>query len=471
MKKQLTIFLLVSLLYHSPRLWGQAYRLEVTLKGIAGNTSCVLGHYNYSNQQFLAKDTARADANGRMVFEGKTPLPGGLYLVLLPGNSKWVELVYSGQETSFSVETDTASIIKSMKVKNSPENELFYAYQTTLRSTMDSIEAINVFKKRLEKDQNAQKDLSERMARFQKDFTDYRNDLFKKHPNSFTIKVLRASFDPEIPTPPANTDSLWTYRYYKSHYWDNFDFSDERLLRTPFIQAKVDRYLRDLVVQTPDSIIRDAELLINKPKINANLRKYLIFYITSQYESPKIVGTEAVFVHMAEKYYLGGQMELSEDGLRRIRERVTTMKPTLVTKMIPNASFTEFSKKPISIHEVKADYTVLYFYSPSCGHCKESAPKLREFYNSYKQKGVKVLAVAIDGQASDWEKFVNNYKLNDMLNGFDPQNRINYRAQFDVLTTPMVFILDKNKKILGRRIPTEELGAFMDFQFKKSPTN
>jgi thiol-disulfide isomerase/thioredoxin len=174
---------------------------------------------------------------------------------------------------------------------------------------------------------------------------------------------------------------------------------------------------------------------------------------------------------MAEKYYLGGQMELSEDGLRRIRERVTTMKPTLVTKMIPNASFTEFSKKPISIHEVKADYTVLYFYSPSCGHCKESAPKLREFYNSYKQKGVKVLAVAIDGQASDWEKFVNNYKLNDMLNGFDPQNRINYRAQFDVLTTPMVFILDKNKKILGRRIPTEELGAFMDFQFKKSPTN
>ena len=78
----------------------QGYRIEATLAGLR-DTSCILGHYNYSGQQFIAKDTVRADATGRMVFEGRENLPGGLYLILLPGQQKLVQIVYSGKETNF----------------------------------------------------------------------------------------------------------------------------------------------------------------------------------------------------------------------------------------------------------------------------------------------------------------------------------------------------------------------------------
>ncbi len=77
-----------------------------------------------------------------MVFEGKTNLPGGLYLLLLPGNQKWIEFVYSGKETNFSMETDTADIVGTMKVNGSKENELFYAYQKELKSRVKEIEVL-----------------------------------------------------------------------------------------------------------------------------------------------------------------------------------------------------------------------------------------------------------------------------------------------------------------------------------------
>lgn len=186
----------------------QGYRIEATLKGLK-DTSCILGHWSYNYKQFIAKDTARADASGRMVFEGNTPLPGGLYLVLLPGQRSWIELIYSGRETNFSFVADTAKIVKSMVVKGSKENEIFYAYQNELRRLMEG-----------------------GGADAQKQFTDYQKQFLKEQAGTFTAKLLKASMEPEIPAAPklpnGKSDSTWVFNYYKAHYWDGFDFTDRK---------------------------------------------------------------------------------------------------------------------------------------------------------------------------------------------------------------------------------------------------
>ena len=61
---------------------------------------------------------------------------------------------------------------------------------------------------------------------------------------------------------------------YKQHYFDSFDFADERLLRTPIYHSRVNAYIKNLTLQMPDSITLTADYLIDKAKPNKETYKY-----------------------------------------------------------------------------------------------------------------------------------------------------------------------------------------------------
>mgnify|MGYP000896080447 FL=1 len=433
------------------------YEIEVTLKGLR-DTSCILGHYNYSRSAFIARDTARADAEGRMVFRGDS-LPGGIYLVVLPGNAKWAELIYSGKEKRFSLSSDTTDIIRNMVVSGSRENQFFYDFQQTMERNMGEIARLSKA--------NPQDPAIEKLR---KETEEYRKNAIAQNPDLLVSKFLKAIQVPEIPPAPklpnGREDSVWVFNYYKTHYWDNIDFNDDRLLRTPIMQNKMEQYVKNLIVQHPDSLIREADALIARSQ-NKEFRHFLIRYFATEYENPKTVGTEGVFVHMAEKYYLGGEISLSEDGKRRIADRVRVLKPLLVNRKFPDAALWNEQKQPFNLSKIPAEYLVVFFYSPTCGHCKESAPKLVEFYEQFKSQGVKVAAIATESSEEEWKKFISEQKIGGMINGYDFSGQIDYREQFDVLATPTIYILDKEKRIIARKMPVEQLGDFLNFYKRK----
>lgn len=434
------------------------YEIEVTMKGLR-DTTCILGHYNLKGNSFVSKDTARADAHGKMVFKGDS-LPGGIYLVVLPGNSKWAELVYSGSETRFSLSTDTTDIISAMTVSGSEENQFYYEFRQTMEAKMQELAKVSKANPN-----------SPEAAKIRKEIEEYQKGLISKRPDLLTSKFLKAVQTIDIPPVPklpnGRDDSTWVFNYYKNHYWDNLDLNDDRMLRTPILQGKMDQYVQNLVVQQVDSLIKEADALIARSH-NKDFRQFLIRYFASEYENPKTVGTEGVFVHMAEKYYLSGEMSLSEDGRKRISERVKVLKPLLVNKTFPPLTLWDPQKKPFSLKDIPADYTVVFFYSPTCGHCRDSAPGLMSFYEKNKAQGVKVIAVATENSDEEWKKFIENQKTTALQNGYDYSGQIDFRNQFDVLSTPTIYILDKQKRIIARKMPVEQLDDFLSFYKRKT---
>jgi len=443
------------------------HRISAHIKGLA-NQKAYLAHF-YGPTQFMPRDTAQADAEGRLVFDGAKSLPGGLYMVVV--NSKpMLQLVIGEQEFSF--EADTLDIIGSMKVTGSRENTLFYDYQKYLSKKYGDIA-------KLRQQAGANPAATKQVAELQKEIDTYRKDFLSKNAGTLTAKLFNAASDPEVPTAPklpnGRPDSVWVFNYYKSHFLDGFDFSDERMVRTPFLQQKLERYLKELTVQTVDSLIPAADYLVNKAKANKDVLSYTIWFVTNQYEQQKtVLNTEGLFVHMAEKYWLTGVMPLNDTATRKdIRERVRILKPLLAGKVLPNLALQDTLGRVRSLHDIKADYTVVFFYSPECGHCRESAPKLRKFYEANKAKGLQIYAVAIDQKPEDWKKFIREFKIGNMVNVYGPSAPISYRDRYDVYSTPTVYILDKNKKILARRLPVEDLEGYLDFlqrqQVRKSP--
>lgn len=441
--------------------YAQGYRIEATIKGMR-DSSFVIGHYNRNASQFVPKDTAKADVSGKVVFEGKTALPGGLYVILFPGNQKMIELIYSGKETNFALEADTADVNTSLKITGSKENELFYDYRKELAKGSKEIEALG---------KQPTPENQARIRTIQEGFGTYRKKLLSENTGSFTAQLLKMSADPEIPTAPklanGKTDSMWVFNYYKAHYWDAFDFSDPRIMNTPFLEPKMERYFKNLVVQVPDSIIKDADLIVKKVSVNKDLKAWTVYYITNQYENPKTVGTEAVWVYMANKYYLSGEMGVSEDVKKRIAEKVATMKDLLVNKTFPALTLTDPTGKKVSVQAIDANYTVLFFFAPTCGHCKEASPVLKAFYDKNKANGIKVMAISTEHNIEEWKSFVKTYHLEELINGYDALNQIDFNRKFDVVTTPTIYILDKNKKIIARKMPVEQIEDFLNYYQNK----
>jgi thiol-disulfide isomerase/thioredoxin len=116
-----------------------------------------------------------------------------------------------------------------------------------------------------------------------------------------------------------------------------------------------------------------------------------------------------------------------------------------------------------TLYSVTSKYTVLVFWAADCGHCQTEVPKLNENLKAIKGKiDVKVYAVQTkDDLFNDWRKFIIEKKLNDFVNVFDPIHLNNLKERFDIYSTPVIYVLDKDKKIKAKRLGADQVVDFL----------
>ncbi len=453
----------------------EGYRIEGRIRGLR-DTTAVLAHY-FGYNQYIPKDTARLDSAGRFIFSGKN-LPGGLYLVITPKNRR-LELILFGDSANvskpvtprFTFDTDTVGLVAQMKITGSPDNEAFYANQQQMLSFSDEAKGIEL-QMRFRNDEISKLSLRREMTELQRKARIHQQQFLAKKSTPVVSKLLRMMADPDVPAAPEKAndkiDSTFRYRYYKAHFWDNIDFADERLVRTPIFQRKIDRYLQEMTTPVTDSLVRSADLIVNKARANREVLSYAIWYITSQYERPRVMGTDGVFVHMAESYYFSGVMPATDSiTVSTIRKRVETVKPLLVGKAFPALSVSDTLRQLVDFKSVKSDFTVLFFYDPTCVHCRESMPQLAKFAQDSTAKNVQFCAIAVDNSPDAWQKFIREFGIQRWVNGYDFTFRNDYRRQYDVIKTPTVYVLDKDRTIIARALPAEQVADFIQFQQRK----
>lgn len=450
------------------------YNIKITVKGLKEGSTCILANY-YGDKQYI-KDSAIVGAKGELIFQGKEKFPEGIYLLVPPSKRYFDFVMDAGQ--NFSLETDTTDLIKNMKVKGSEENKFFYDYQAFMASKQKEIEPLQVLYKKTKNNKDSSKLLQDKIAVIDKEVKDYKLTFIKSNPKSFVSKLFKAMEEPEIPEAPllANglKDTTFAYRYYKAHFFDNLDFSDERLLRTPIFHNKIKQYMDKLTPQTPDSINVSTDYLIGKAQANKEVFKYVVYWLTYTYESSNIMGMDAVFVHLVEKYYVTKQAYwVDSTQLYKITNRAYTLKPLLLGKNAPAINMQDSTGKYISLYDVKSKYTILIFWDHGCGHCKKEVPKLADLYHkSLKAKGVEVYAIETEDKPDDWKKFIIENKL-DWINVHQPDQyqRAVTKKIYDIYSTPVIYLLDEKKIIKAKRIDVEQLDNFIDMLEKEKLRN
>jgi thiol-disulfide isomerase/thioredoxin len=443
------------------------FQIRVKVSGLNRDT-CYLGHY-FGQHQYI-KDTAVANDKGEMVFQGKDPLDGGIYFIVLP-KKKFFEIIID-KEQNMSFETDTSDFTAHMKIKGSKENTAFYEYLNYV-SKKQKLFTVYKDKNTALKDNKDSADFyKNKMDEIDKAVQEYKLNFIKMNPDFFISKVFKASKEPEIPATPllpdGRKDSLFPYRYYKEHYWDNIDFNDDRLLRSPVFYNRLNYYMEKIVAQTPDTIEKEADIIIEKGRGNKEMFKYLVWYFTYTYETSNVMGFDAVFVYMVEKYYMTNQcFWITPTNLENLTKRAMKLKPILLGKVAPNLIMQDTSLNLQALHAIKADFTILLFWDPECGHCQQEVPKIHDFYLRKKAEyNFEVFAVCTDTNMVKMKNFIRKHKLT-WINVNGPRAVThNFAETYDVYSTPVIFILDDKKVIIAKRLSFDQIENFIIHEAK-----
>lgn len=442
-----------------------AYKIELKVDNFQGKV-CYLG-YPYGPKKYLA-DTAEINSDGKFIFEGEKPLDGGLYFVYSPApESLYFDLIVA--EPEFSIHTDTLDLISNMKITGSLENDVFFEFQRFMREKQKvGGELSEKFKSAT--DEGEKDKITAQLKELDAEVKSFRSALLAENTETFAATFIRSTINVEVPESPKDEngkeiDANFSYKYYKAHYFDNIDFSDHRMLRTPGFHAKVEDYLEKMTVKHPDSIISSAHIIIEKARANDEVFRYCVVNLTSKYETSNIMGLDAVFVDLADNYYLSGDAFWADSALTaKISDRVERLKPNLLGEQAPKLALLDTLLKPTSLYSMKSDFFVLYFYDPDCGHCKKKTPELKELYNSkLKGMGVTVVAANIKKDVDKWKKYVKDQDLN-WVNLADPQVRSNFRYEYNLETTPIIYVLDDQKKIIAKKLDVDQLEDFIKKQ-------
>lgn len=426
------------------------------------DSSCFLGRY-YGDKQYII-DTVKSDAQGIVVFQGKEKLDGGLYLFVYP-DKHYFEMIVD-KEQHFSMKTSWEDPISDMQVKNSKDNEQFYNYlkKAIAIQRAGAEEQARLAGAKTKADSNQ---VYDNLRANSKQLDDSREEFIKTYPDNFLSKIFITMNEPELPKeipmlPNGRKDSTFGYRYFKGHFWDNVDFSDNRLLRTPVFGTKLNKYIDDLTPKIPDSINVEADMLVHKAQVDSEMFKYVVWWITYKYETSKIMGMDAVFVHMVENYYMKGKAWwIDSASLSKMVDRARKIAPNLIGNTAPELALKDSSGKWQILSKVPAKYTILVFYDPDCGHCEKEMPHLKLVYDSLRQKGISVMVYAVNGEMEEdkWKKFIVKHNLGEWINVSDFQRQSNFRQMYDIYSFPVIYILDKNKKIQAKRLG---VGQIMD---------
>ncbi len=457
----------------------EGYHINLKIPAIKDSMVYLVHYYGKPLPTIYKRDSARLDKKGVAVFDSKdTDFVGGIYMMLLSDRKTYFEfLLDKGDDLSITV--DLAKLPQGLTFKGSIENEHFQEYVAFLKGYSAKQQDLH---KEYANAKTAEDTAAVRKksSATSKELTAYRREQAQKYPGTLLASIFHSLEIPQVPEgehflPDGKTrDSAYAYNYYKAHYWDGFNLKDDRLIHTPVFDAKLEEYMNKLVLPWPDSVIKESNFLLAKTKDTKELFKYTLWWLTHNAENSKIMGMDEVFVYLVENYYMKGDATwLTNEELNAYIDRAMKIAPNVIGNLAPEIKLPDLAtKKDESLSSLKAKYTLLLFYAPTCGHCKEEVPRLDSLYrNVLKSKGLKVYAVSTEGDEAAAKDFVTRYKLGDWVTTWDPEHVGDWRSKYDVYSTPSIYLLDEKKIIRGKRLDHTNLASLVEMMERKEKYN
>jgi len=424
----------------------------------ASDSFYILGHH--MDDQRVIFDTLRNTSNGVLHIKYEESTAPGLYFIYGPYGQFYQEFIIN--ENTFQITTD--GTYEGTTVTDSKENDVFVRFQ---KSSLTIQKQVSEYNQLLQKSSEYDSlKIIDRVSKLELELKDLRNRLAAEKPELLVSKILALLNPVELNKEDySNLDEVQKqqqqYIDYRRKFKKRLDFNEEGLLRTPVFKRNVMRYVTEVIPQVPDSIIHELNAILYAIESDSLIFRYWLSTFTTHYEKSKIMGMQAVLVHLLDSYYLTDKVDwISEETRVKIEQEVALMKPNQVGKPAPPLVLVDSAMETQQPLKISNDYLVLYFYDPDCGVCKKKTPILKENYLELKKLDVEVVAINIASEINKWKNYIKENRL-EWVNLADPAYKSTFRERYNIKSTPFLYVLDQNRKIIARKLGVEQVVDFI----------
>ncbi|KOF04232.1 hypothetical protein OB69_01505 [Roseivirga seohaensis subsp. aquiponti] len=425
-----------------------------TIEGLAAGENMRLAYY-LGDKQYI-KQESLSQEGGLVNFKIDT-LHVGLCMLVFPDNN-YFEFV--AKEPRVIMKTNKDDVIGAMEVIASEENAKLYEYlkynnqrQIDLQKIEDNAQLNDEQKATMRMDMNQKGQVR------QKEFVE-------KYPNSFMAKLISASMDyvPKDAPEGLSDDEINAYRFYeyRKHYFDNIDFSQSDLLYSPVYHPKLMAYTDQLTLQQPDSLIAATEYLLGKASANDEYFKYTLITLLNKFAKTKVICQDEVYLHLVDNYYLSGKaVWMDEEGLTKLKVSADNLRNNLCGKLAVNFELPDVNGTKQSLYAQSAEYTILAFMQTDCIPCEKVLEELSKIDQTI-LPSFKVVTVFKEGDKAVWKGVLMGKTKPNWVNLMNDDGTLNSERDYNVQSYPTLYLLDKDKRIVLKRISASQIVDYMN---------
>ena len=332
----------------------------------------------------------------------------GIYVLTDSKQNPLFEILI-GKDQKFSIHVKNIMDLNTYKIRGSKEtSDYFKVYSKTIHDKL--------YIKALESEMEYFPDNARKIDSIKREIYDYQESMLSKDKSSFLNTYIKFIEDPEA-----------------DHYFENLPLCDTRILNSRLLKNKLDDYFDNhMANQNAGFICQNIDNLISKTNDCHKVRDYILWYLYSRY-----FNNDLIYIHLSDNYFSKlGINNLTQNIRNEIIKRSDVLRKITIGNVSPTFSYTDDESNKIDLSEINAENIVLFFYKPDCQKCIRDKRILGQIKN--KQKDLTILYINISED---------NYSnvSQDIIN------------QYDITTTPTIYVLDKNKRIIAKNIKAEEI--------------
>ncbi len=410
------------------------FSLKIKIESVTEDKAQLWSYYG-NQEKFI--DSIRFGANGLAIYKRNTSLPKGLYKIVLP-NSTSFELIIA--EQVISIETDVITSEKSMRIKKSIENKIYYDLKHFINHQRKQLISLGRgFKNaRITKDGfNFKTDSINQTIRQKK------LDIISNNPDLIVSAYIKAEMNPLI-----DQSNKEPYLKYTLDFLDQIDFNNTALLYSPILTDRIQEYLTDIIAPYPSEKIKAVDNILRRTRASS-IKSFLATMFLNDFSEMVRLGDDEVFVHIVDHYL--GDCSINQEATKAFKKTSLEIKPFLRGKQFPGNYF----ELETPLNTINAKYTLVVIWNKDVS--QQYLNLLYDFSKSYERYGLKVLSIRVNttkdklhlGHQKNWYHGVLNQTFDDLL-----------RAS-TTSATELIF-LDQNKKIIARDISLDDLIDTLD---------
>lgn len=395
--------------------------------------------------------------NGKFSVSAPMDIEPGIYRFQYSQTANdYIDLIINGKEKEIEFSLDLLSIEnKSPQFTKSKENKMWYGYLAQSKKQLQKIELLNQFL-------GAYPSVKDKIVVQGSQALSIEKGNYVKQKNLFlnlNATTWAALIVKNKPYYFTNAKDDWRIQNLEkqTHYWDQINTTNPKLINTPLYVELILEYLK--YYMNPEMNFSEAEMnegfkksvdtIMAKFSGNKDTEKFALKYLQLGF---KEIDKSEVLQYIDQKYQTMALQCQDDVEKSAFENRMASYDAMKEGKIAPNIAFEDQT----SMYDMKSEKTLIVFWASWCPHCTEEMPKVNAWAKDHMD--TKVIAISLDDNKAEYD--LARKQLPNLSHHTDLK-KWNGKAAKDyfVYGTPTFILLDSQKKIIKKGSSFDMLSA------------